>query len=208
MKDSLTSLNREDFRQRYRGSFGFLHTETQDRRLVYIQEVANNQVVFKTSSRGMDYYANCDAGVVFEFLPVQRSWYNLGDKPGLLFRVPARQYCRGISKSNTSFSVVHPEVAMLQPSTLTLEVLARVFSVDKFAHEPREVLLERFVNKESWFFVLSRAFCMAHGTLFFFADAVGKYAGTEITLNNPVIRQELLDAIKRNNLPFTVKVDH
>lgn len=208
MKDSLTSINREDFRQRYRGSFGFLHTETQDRRLVYIKDIASGQVIFNTSTRGMDYYANQDAGVVFEFLPVTRSWYDLGDKPGLLFRVPARQYCRGISKSNTALHTVPEDIAILQPTSLTLEVLARVFSVDAFEHAPRESKLQALMNKERYFFVISRAFCIAHGRLFFFAEHAGDYADGVITLANPVVRQELIDAVKRNNLPFTVKVDH
>lgn len=199
MKDSLTSFNREDFRQRYKGSYGFLLHEGK-RRLVYIKEVANGQVVFKTASLGPDFFALADTKVEFEFLPVQRSWYNLGDKAGLLFRIPAKQYNRGISSSNTAFYTA--EGGYCTGQRLSLEVLEKIFLTEAIDNTTR------FFAQEDNFLVLSRAFCITGHVLHFFADAIGSYNNSSrtITLNSDVVLQELTDVIKRRQLPLTVKV--
>jgi hypothetical protein len=199
MKDSLTLYNRDDFRQRYKGSFGFL-SNNGVRTLVHISEVSAKSVAFKTDTDGLNYYANAGAGVDFEFLPVTRSWYDLGDKPALLFRVPARQYCRGISSGNTSCLI--PGLWGLDSVPLTLEILSKVFVT------PAVTTLAQFLAKEKNYFLLGRAFCIHENKLYFFSKAIGAYADGVITITNPLVYQELIDVIARQQYPFTVKVDH
>jgi len=199
MRDSLTIYNRDDFRQRYKGSFGFLPTE-RGRTLVYIKEVAVDKVSFITDKGGPTYYANAGAAVEFEFIPVTRSWYDLGDGAALLFRVPARQYCRGINSSNTE-CYLPGEFGDLSPVNLSLEILNKVLSYP-------DPSLADYINGVKTYYVLGRSFCIAGGTLYFFRQPIGTVVGTAITLENVLVRQELMDTIRRKSLPFTLEVDH
>lgn len=200
MKDSLTSFNREDFRQRYKGCFGFLLHEGQ-RKLVYIKEVGNGQVTFITSSKGPEFYALANENVEFEFLPIQRSWYNLGTHPGLLFRIPAKQYHRGISSNNTAFYVPTKD-GYVSAQHLSLEVLSKVFPC------PLPNNSVKFFKGEQDHLVLNRAFCITGSHLYFFAEVAGTYnsATRTIKLRLPIVHQELLDTIRRQQLPISVEV--
>ncbi len=127
MYDTLTSKNYEDFRQRYQGSYGWLSVEGQPERIVYISKVSASKVMFNTIT-DRDFFAFVDQDVRFKFLPIRRGWYKgHTNRPVLLTRIPARQYCRGISAANTTCSTMSFDNRLL-PCALSGELLEAIFN--------------------------------------------------------------------------------
>ena len=102
MLDSLSTESWEDFRQRYLHTYCWYRRKGGGQTFVYITDVRPEQVAF-TVGDGIRYYVEADSGAVFEFIPVDRGWFNqIGSGPKYLYRVPERQWRRGISDGNTA----------------------------------------------------------------------------------------------------------
>jgi len=200
MLDTPTLYNSEDFRTRYRHTFGWLIKDNNEKVLVFIKDVGR-QVVF-TVEDGSEYFANAGFNVMFEFLPITRGWFDTRNGPVLLQRVPARQYQRGISKSNTSCTRIGIGGHLL-PVALTIDVL-----VDVFVNKPTSTF-QQFVKKEKLYLVVNKFFLLSHGFVYMYDMQVGSYTLDKnnkvfVLLDNAKFKQELTDSFTRNNISSEV----
>lgn len=197
MLDTLTLYNRDDFIQRYSQSYGwFLHPEKKQKVLSYIRKVDLERVVFVTSTGEFFAYAGTD--VQFEFLPITRGWFYGPNGLAFLQRVPAKQFCRGISGKNTRVMEVN-SLGKFEESSLSLALLEEVFNPTKQVKPFRSFLDGTLAG-----YVLSQYFAIIGSRVHFYNHHIGDFKSNEITLNNPLITQELSDTIRRNNLPIKV----
>ena len=211
MLDSPHSYNIADFRKRYRNSYGFLLNKddhTQKKTLVYISDVEDNKVVFNTvSSTG--FYAHTGTGIVFEFLPITRGWHwsKSLDKAFLFSRIPATQWTRGISQSNTNAASVLSDAftgtQRISPGKLSLAILHDVF-LDK-----TKPTWEEFYGQKTKAFIINKFFYIHEDVVYFLSLSIGEYDSktSTISLMNGLVRQELTDAIRRELLPIKVQMN-
>ena len=205
MLDTPNSRNIQDFKQRYQGVCGWLHTTEAPRVAVFVRHVSSSKVTFQ-DQRGNEYYANVDGGAQFEFVPTQRAWYNAEDATYLVQRVPARQWKRGICADNTSFSCLHPGDTLM-PAALNETWEQTAFKVMS-ANMNVTTAVEQFRAKKRTSVAISKHFAVGECSAWFINLRIGKVDKNKIMLEESyhMIAQELLDAIKRNNLPFEVLV--
>lgn len=181
-----------DFRQRYRHSFGFLLRDN-IKTLVYISDVTSSRVTFDTQ-QGPGFYVNMDSKVEFEFLPITRGWFFTTTYGWVLLeRTPARQYCRGISSSNTSARMVDGSGRLLS-IPLTLDILADVFVKKPVAPQGTS---------------LNHVFLLLAGRVWFYSTLIGTvdHAANIIKLNSPLAKQEIVDFSRRAGVSYTVETN-
>lgn len=206
MIDTPTHANIADFKQRYQGVMGWLHSEKADKgkSAVVVSSVTANKVTFKDSNDN-EYYANVDTGVQFEFVPTQRAFYNTADTVFLVQRIPARQWKRGICVDNTDISELINGVLIGQPTTVNWRKAA--FSVMTSTLPGKEALSSFFEGGRSSV-ALSKYFALSGNSLFFLTLLAGEFNKKTKTITLfkefQMIRQELGDLINRNNYPFKV----
>ena len=196
MRETPTSNNVDDFRQRYHRSFGFLIGDDGAKKtLIQITNVSFPNVMFDTLT-GKGYYAKIDADVWFEFLPITRGWYRTREHGAVLFqRVPARQFSRGISKGNTNVFYLPVGRAGFYGLELSLGILHDVF-VQKVP--------EKLGGNN---YIINKFFYIHGPDVFFYANKIGTFVDNTIKLSHPLVEQEMRDAIARNNLPFNVTTE-
>lgn len=195
MLDTMTSRNHRDFNARYMDTFGFLtQGSPPTRKLVHIVDANEERVYFKQDDSEMKFHANCDAGVMFEFIPVDHGWYNVArGAPVLLERVPARQWKRGISRSNTCIYALQDtkenRYSSLNPIRPSFTVLNAVFTQPvPYAFDPERKTGVAF----SKHFVLTPA-----KKVMFYRAEIGAFDGTRIVLDSSIVEQEVRDALRR-----------
>jgi len=195
-----------DFKQRYLGAYGFLLNEDDHTKktLIHIQSIDNTRVSFASLS-GEGYYAVVDSGAMFEFLPVTRGWFwsPALKVPVLFTRVPARQYTRGITKSNTSVTFASSGGDTLMACGLTLPLLA-----DVFVHKA-QMSLNDFISGKSNQYILNRFFLLHRKFLYFYGKPIGTWDEKTLTIGLPseLVLQELQDIIKRKALPYHIRIE-
>ena len=190
MIESYHSHNRDDFRQRYRYSYGWMiNPENGKKTLAYISNVDGYKVTFSTMD-GDGFYVNCNSGIDFEFLPVTRGWYYT-TKHGwmMLSRIPAKQYNRGIHQSNTHCQIFETSKSLysIRPN---LSILNDVFVAKP---TPTDGSIK-----------LNNCFLLTKDFLWFYDCIVGKREGNTIKLSFPMVGQEVSDCVRRNALQLEV----
>jgi hypothetical protein len=192
MIDTPTLGSRDAWRQRYQGTYGFLKQTEDSKVLCHITNVDSTKVVFNTSL-GSGFFANMNSGIQFEFLPVTRGWFytkNLGWV--LLQRVPARQYHRGISENNTVLSVP------LTGSRLYNQGMSLSLLEDIFINKPKApdgVLLSRQV------------LIHPNNTIYLYDLDIGTKSGNTLMLRSALVKQEIVDQVRRMKLDYKVEVN-
>jgi hypothetical protein len=201
MQDTLTHHNATDFKSRYAGTFGwYVDSATKDKTLVYVSGVSSKAVSFKDEFQ-RELSAVADAGVMFEFIPVNRQW-RVRDDHSLFFtqRVPARMWKRGIASDNTSIQTFLAGDLQAVPV-----YFGSIFSL--LRPQKNSVIPFKLPTDWSRGCFLSKHFVISPlRQVYFFDKVVGALVDTTIILSDDLILQELQDLIKRNNLPLTVKV--
>lgn len=180
----------EDFKRRYAGTYGFFTTPSNKRILVYVSNVRNTHVEFQDAG-GVQYIANNDTGVQFEFIQVPRAWYNREEGgPILLMRRPATQWNRGVSERNTMAYTL--QLGRLRHAGISFHTLA-----------PLENPLP-YINKiKDSGVALSSAFALYGGFIYLYDRQVGTYKGNNFSVNK-IVLQEFSDLAKRINLEGTI----
>ena len=195
MLDTLTSINYRDFGPRYTHTFGWLHNGD-TRKLVYVLRTEDSKVFF-TDQTGMEYHAKIDAGVMFEFIPVDHGWFNASNGDAyLLSRTPARQWKRGISDSNTTMTSLNT----LRLIGLNYNSLSNIFN-DQFD--------ERNYPRTFGAGALSKHFALRrhpYNQLYMYDRMIGTLDGDTIVLASSLFEQELTDLITRNGWAIKIKV--
>lgn len=204
MLDTLTYSNREDFKARYRGTFGFyIDPETKEKSLCYITDVSQDKASFDTI-KGRGFFCYADAGVQFEFLPVIRGWWSVAHSklPYYVERVPARQFQRGISKANTTV------FTFTSGGALTYGLLNVSLLESIFVKQP-ESSFTAFLKGNQPHFIINNIFLLHKDVVWFYDVRIGKYeitpTGASIELVDNTVAQELRDFIARKTLPILVK---
>lgn len=194
MFDTLTSRNSQDFSQRYRNTFGFLIKDG-TKKLVHIDKITDDRVFFSTKEDS-DWWAVADQGVQFEFLPVNRGFYNTINGLYFVARIPARMWQRGISHNNTS--IVSFKTRNWIQEHPDFNNLTDIFE--------NEVSSQKDFSKPV---ALSRAFAVSRNTLYMFSEAIGTASKTAITLKSAaaMVEQEVNDALRRSGFQVDVMVE-
>ena len=199
MIDSLTRANHGDFNRRYVQTYGWL-LNNDKKKLVYVTNSDDMYVYFRTGG-DMEYHAVRDTGVQFEFIPVNRGWFNTYDSSNVYYlqRVPARQWKRGISSGNTQ--IQHwVDGRGLMPIKMSYEILEKIFNVGFDPHIPKDPMKTPVA--------LSKDFAILGENIYFNDQVVGVRKENVLLLHTDLVQQELSDLINRRGYKYTVKVDH
>lgn len=198
MRDSLTKENARDFHRRYTGTFGFF-VGGNKRVLVHMAAATESEVTFMDKDNNQ-YLAYADSGVEFEFIPVNRGFYNTEKQLVYLQRIPARQWQRGISATNTAASVYDPKFRTPTGINLNLKLLDEIF-----VHPmPLTTALQQWREGGRSSVALSKHFALVGKRIQFYSEAVGHAEKNTLTVTNHVVSQELRDCVQRQNLGFEV----
>lgn len=195
MKDTLTSLNHVDFRQRYRGTYGLFAVGDKPKILVRLVEVDRERVTFE-DARGGSYHVNADSGIPFEFFAVERQLFNTPD--GILYcrRRPARQWSRGVSSANTLISNLNYG----REVSVNFRSIEGLFNSQQNYSSYIDLLLK---GKTNWA-AFNKRFAALDGNVMMFDQKIGTIEGNTVTIE-PLYAQEFSDLVKRNNLDIIVK---
>jgi len=139
------------------------------------------------NANNIKYYANADTGVVFKFIPVTKKLFYFDDKLLLAQRVPARQYKRGIHQQNTNIR----GVLYSEQYEVSFDML------DAYNNN-------KIINDDVH--ILNNMFALTATGLFLYNQRIGNVLDDTIHLSTPLFRQEVVDALRANNLPMGVKV--
>lgn len=192
MLDSLSGDTWEDFRQRYNHTYCWL-LRGNEKLFVYISDINPEAVRFSMGS-SMSFSANADTGTMFQFIPVDRGWYNTDDNSVFhLSRVPERQFRRGISDGNT---LIHDET--MYNVELSYKKLKSIFGVEKQWSRPFDPQVPNAFSKHF-------AYLPAYSSSLVFHNVViGAWDGKVFEVDHNFV-QEVSDVFRRNNLQLTIK---
>ncbi len=195
MKDTLTSQNSGDFRQRYRGTYGLFAVENKPKILVRLIEVDNERVTFE-DARGGSYHVNADSGIPFEFFAVERQLFNTVD--GILYsrRKPARQWSRGVSSANTTITNLN----IGRDVSVNFKNIEGLFN----SAQNYNPFVESLLKGNSQWAAFNKRFAALNGSLMMFDQKIGTFEGNVATVD-PLYTQEFSDMVKRNKWEITVK---
>ena len=206
MIDSLTSANHRDFAARYGGTCGFLLNNDGTKLLVQVGDVGHDRVYFRDVN-GREYHSNVNSGVQFEFLPVDRGYFNGFQRGYHLARVPARQWHRGIHPQNTKI-VRENWIGNLEsvPRDSFLEGLHDIYVAKRLTVQEA---FKEFKEGKRHGVALSKHFYINRSNLLMFLGIqIGEYVpeNNSVILSDSLVYQEVMDASKRSNLPLEVQV--
>jgi hypothetical protein len=189
MIETFTSENSGDFQARYAETFGWLH-RTDRKQFINLESVIEDKVSFSIGTHHK-YSVNINSGINFEFIPVDRGWFNTTNGEVVyLQRRPARQWKRGISESNTEIYDAYRSRV-----DLTFARLSSIFeNPNKWGIKPSQC-------------AISKQFAMLpDGTVYFYLHCVGRWVDNTIILDNSIVEQELRDQLTRQQSTIEVKV--
>lgn len=188
MRDTITSANSEDFRQRYEGTLGWLVTGPSSKKLVKLTEYDEDAMHFVTAEDA-EGYVLIDSGVEFEFIQVKRKIYQWDDGTlALLERVPARQFKRGISVDNTHIWKWVTSRGWLREN-LNLRTLNKCMNDRPLRTGP--------------YIKINDYFSIADGKVFIFRTEIGSINSEGlIKMSDDAFKQELADAIRREKFSY------
>jgi hypothetical protein len=208
MIDSLTSLNYKDFTQRYSGTIGFFLTD-KEKRVVSIDNVDSRRARFSDENKN-EYHVDANGGGVFEFIQVQRGWFNALKDTYFLQRIPARQWQRGICRANTASYVLKD--TNFSPTDLTVKLISKLFPskvtvadamVDYLAGERLGLALSKH-------FAINKAYLLMHdhtiGTVQLQKGTTTASSKLIIQSLNPMFHQEITDVINRNRFNGVIEI--
>lgn len=201
MLDTFTMAGAGDFRQRYRNSYGYFTVPSDNRKvLVFIQSV-DDTVTFIDENRSK-YYGHPDEGLEFEFIPVRKKLFMYGEDLFLAQRQPARQWARGVNQQNTRIT----NVSKHRGEDLLFGIVRAAFEAPSYDVLTNVKLLEERVLTS---ITLSDMFGVVKDVLYLYDNPIGSFltGPKEITLEESLFKQEVMDLVERNNLGYRVGVD-
>lgn len=200
MFEKFLSTNAGDFKQRYKGTYGFFHRDGKST-LVRLDTVdlERRRVVF-IDRRGNDFTLNMnhDDNIGFSFLAPKCQWHNTEFGPLICQRIPQKQYRRGICENNTTLIGANGERMGISFETLNAVFvepwdLEKAMTKDQFAVSPQFMVdLSRKRIKCNQFVI----------------GAIGKNSKNvfQVTLDDKdLFRQEVGDAFRRAKLEVAFK---
>jgi len=197
MKDSLTSINHHDFRARYQGTYGYyIDSDTNKRLPVYVANCNQYRVTFSDIT-GRELHVNVNSGIDFEFVPVDRGFFQVLKDVFYLERIPARQWKRGICPENTRAYALGDRLRITAVNYL--EVITNMIPL---ACESGWEL-----SKTGYPAALSKHFAIsAANVLYFYYKEIGTvdHKKNSIKLHNDLLLQEVSDLFRRSSMDVRV----
>jgi len=193
MREVFTSAGRQDFRQRYEGTFGWYANDGK-RLLVSVDRVLDGVMHFSDQNK-VQYSANADKGVGFEFLPVERGLHNIDSDMVYMYRKVARQYKRGICPDNT----VIRSFSTWDYIKIKHDVLEKLFTPVKV-----EEYINDWRNGKRVGVAFSQQFGVFKNNVVVYDNVIGKFDDETFKVN-PLFKQEIQDIMKKYGLPYSVK---
>lgn len=196
MRDTLTRENAPDFSRRYVGTYGYL-VQGDKKTLVYMQKADHMETTF-TDVGGYSYTVYANSGVEFEFIPVDRGFYNTVSGTYFLHRIPARQWSRGISESNTAVYLFSQVLSSVSCNIANLfKVFQEGIDIQQAANE--------WQNNKRISFALSKHFAVSNKNVLFYNANIGVVGkNKELLVNESRVAQEFSDCIRRTGVNLDV----
>lgn len=196
MKDTLTTANYRDFKQRYEGTYGRYAPDDKESMLVLISSIDGSQVNF-SDHRGVRYHAVVDSGIPFEFVPVERKVVNTSSRDVLFAsRRPARQWRRGICSDNTTIT----SLVSKRNTSINFKNIDAIFNTEVDVKEAFKLLSTgKLAN-----IALDDKFSVIGGTVNLYDRPIGVYKDKMAQIH-PLFKQEFTDMVTRNS--FEIKVE-
>ena len=201
MFEKFLTKNAGDFRQRYKGTFGFYHRDN-TKTLVRLDSIdlERKRVQF-VDIRGNDYTLNMnhDDDIGFTFIAPKAQWHNTSYGALLCQRIPQKQYRRGICENNTQLLGSSGSNAGISFQTLDavfVNPLNLKQAMEK--HQAYAIAPQFLVDLDK-----KRVKCNN-----FVIGSVGKDNKNifHVKLDDPdLFRQEVTDAFRRSNLELSLK---
>lgn len=197
MRDTLTRENSNDFNRRYIGTYGYLIQENK-KTLVYMNSSSHEETTFSDVG-GHTYVVYADSGVEFEFIPVDRGFYNTVSGTYFMYRIPARQWSRGISNTNTAVYSIN--AGGMNAIGCTIENLYKIFqggidiqqAASEWGYKKREA------------FALGKHFAVLDTSVLFYTTTIGTVdKNKRIIIKESRVAQEFQDNLRRNNIILDV----
>lgn len=195
MRDSFTSSNSDDFRQRYVGTYGRYTLDSGKKITVSITEMDSNTLYFEDLA-GAQFSTKVNSGVEFEFYPVNKILKNYRDTILYSTRRPARQWQRGMSSANTTvIDIGRGEVKL----TSKIADILLDPGVDNYVE-----IYNQYLGGYRKNFLISDKFCVDNqGQVCVYALRIGEYSEGTLKVV-PLFIQEVRDAVRRANLQLKV----
>lgn len=197
MKEEFKQDGWKDFAQRYGGTFGWFLTEKNERLLVQLLTVDEEKLCF-TAKYGMKYFAHPDKGNVFEFIPVTKGVYQVGEYVMYVCRKPARQWKRGLCYDNTFI------YNMAMGDTLHVDFA----NIEAIYGGNTGVVLEKFKKDMSPMYVaLDNIFSIVGNNFMLYNNCIGTFsrAKSSVILSNPMFKQEVQDLFRSLSMEVFVE---
>lgn len=191
MKDTYTSHNARDFRQRYVGTFGRYKRSDGTYITVSIDEISDQEVYFKDPN-GVSLSARVDAGVEFEFYPLERRLTDYNGQVIYSARRPERQWSRGVCDGNTL-------IVNLSKSTAAIRVDHKIVDAIYNSEQNYRQTYADFLKGARSSFLLSSRFAVVGSRLYLYNKSFGTYSDKTITVD-PLFAQEVKDALARSGI--------
>lgn len=201
MFEKFMSTNAGDFRQRYRGTFGF-YTNGSKRTLVQLVDVSaeRGQVLFMDAN-SQQYKLNVDHddSIGFSFIPPRSAWHQTATGPYFVRRVAARQFQRGICEANTAIRRTGGRVIPVSFASLS-DIFERVQTAkDAVAAQAEAIAVSPQFAVDTG---LKKIWC--------FDQQIGKASKKDdhflVELTDPeMFGVEVIDAFKRAGIEATIK---
>ena len=201
MFEKFMSKNAGDFKQRYRGTYGFYHRGDQ-KTLVRIENIdldRRNVIFIDRDENDFTLAMNHDDDIGFSFLAPRAQWYNTSLGACLVARVPQKQYRRGICEGITV--ITGPNGCKLGVSFNTLHA---IFVAPMTLDQAKEQLTSFAIAPQ---FLLDMAAKRIKCNNFVIGTAGKDSQGVyHIKLDDTdLFRQEVTDAFRRANLEVKFK---
>lgn len=189
MITTFSSSSARDFRQQFEGTIGWVIPESKRELMVYVESVNDRRVALRDIN-GFDYQITDNSGIAFRFQQVDSGWYPYKDAAAYMWRVPARQWSRGVSSNNTRIVYLR-ENGTFDNLPVDITTLSELYSGKK---------VKGLISKH--------LYISLQGGVFMHRQLIGKVNEklATISLSNDLFLQEVIDIVRRNSLSY--KVSH
>lgn len=195
MKDTYTSENGRDFRQRYVGCYGRYTTDSGRQLTIFITDLNDYEVRFE-NAEGVSLSARVNSGVEFEFYPLNRRLSTYGNLLVYSERRAARQWQRGVCAGNTRIV----NLSTMRDVEVGHAVVNAIYNVSTNYLDT----YTQFLQGARTNFLLSDKFGVVNNRLYIFDKAIGTLSGTTLLVDS-LFLQEVKDALVRSTID-TLKV--
>lgn len=196
MKDTYTSENGRDFRQRYSGTYGKYTTESGKTITVFVDELTEDEVIFNDVT-GAAMAAKIDAGVEFEFYPLNRRLTDYNNAIIYSARRAERQWHRGVCSGNTKIT----DLSRARDIPVSIAVVDTIYN----SKQDPLATYNQYLAGTRKNFLLSDKFAVVGPFVYLYDTPIGGLNGEQLVVEQ-LFAQEVKDALLRSNINLKVTI--